>query len=112
MEDLIAQARELGRRIAAHPRTVDFLAAARSVAEDRDAQQILRDYQEQIGRIRELEGGGRPIEPQDKRRLAELEQRVAANEKLKQMMRLEADYLEMMHRVNAAIDDAAQAAGG
>lgn len=108
MDDIIAQARELGKKIATHPRTQEFFAAAKAVAEDRDAQAVLKSYQEQIARIRELEAGKRPIEPDDKRKLADAEARVAGNDKLKNMMKHQADYLEMMHRINSAIDEASQ----
>jgi cell fate (sporulation/competence/biofilm development) regulator YlbF (YheA/YmcA/DUF963 family) len=108
MEDLIAHARELGRMIAAHPRCRDFLTAARAVAEDRGAQGVLRSYQEQLRRIQELEAAGKPIEVDDKHKLMDLQGKVAANEKLKTMMKHQANYLEMMNRVNQAIDEAAQ----
>ena len=109
MEDIIAQARELGKKIAAHARTKDFMAAAKAVAEDRDAQQILKTYQEQVERIRGLESSGKPVEVEDKRKLQQAEMGVAGNAKLKVMMKHQADYLEMMHRINSAIDEAAQA---
>jgi len=79
------------------------------VAEDRDSQAVLQAYQQGLERIRELEASGRPIEPQDKRSLAEAEAKVAGNDKLKAMMKHQADYLEMMHRINEAMDEAAQA---
>ena len=112
MDDIIAHARELGRKIAAHPRCRDFIAAARTVAEDREAQGILRAYQEQLHRIQELEAGGKPIEVEDKHKLMDFQGKVAANEKLKTMMKHQANYLEMMNHINQAIDEAAQGEGG
>lgn len=108
-EQIIAQARDLGKAIAAHPRCRDFLAAARAVAEDHAAQDALRAYQEHAIKIRGLEASGKPIEPDDKRKIAELERTMASNEKLKAMMKHQADYLELMHRVNAAMDEGTQA---
>jgi len=106
VEDLVAAAHALGRKIAAHPRTVEFMAAARAVSEDSPAQAILKKYQEQVSRVRLLEAEGKPIEPEDKRGLADCEAAVAGNDKLKEMMRRQADYVEMMHVVNQAIDEA------
>jgi cell fate (sporulation/competence/biofilm development) regulator YlbF (YheA/YmcA/DUF963 family) len=108
MEDIIAQARELGKKIAAHQRTRDFMTAAKAVAEDQEAQKILMAYQEQVEKIRALESSGKPIEVDDKKRIQQAESGVAGNAKLKQMMKHQADYLEMMHRINSAIDESAQ----
>lgn len=107
MDDIIAHARELGKKIAAHPRCADFMAAARAVAADKQAQEILKAYQEQVRKIQELEMGGKPIEPPDKRKLADCESAVAGNDLLKKMIRHQADYMEMMNRINSAIDEAA-----
>lgn len=106
MDDIIADARNLGKKIAAHPRTTAFAKAARDVAEDREAQAILKNFQEQVNRIRDLEANGKPIEVEDKRKLSDCEAAVAGHPKLKAMMKAQADYLEMMHRVNSAIDEA------
>lgn len=111
MDEIIAAARELGRKIAAHPRCAEFMAAARAVAEDKEAQAVLRSYQEQARRIQMLEAAGKPIEVADKHKLAECETNVAVNEKLKAMMKHQANYLEMMNRINGAIDEAAQDMG-
>ncbi|MBN2562985.1 MAG: YlbF family regulator [Phycisphaerae bacterium] len=108
MEDIIAHARELGKRIAAHPRCVDFMTAARAVAEDRDAQVILKAYQEHVRKVQELQASNKPIEVEDKHKLAECEAQVAGNEKLKAMMKHQANYVEMMNRINHAMDEAVQ----
>ena len=108
MEDIIAQARELGKKIAGHERTKSFMTAAKAVAEDKDAQAVLKNYQENIEKIRSLEAAGKPIEVDDKKKMQQAETAVAGNDKLKQMMKHQADYLEMMHRINSAIDEAAQ----
>lgn len=106
MEEILQKARELGRTIGAHSRTVEFMAAARAVAADRAAQQLLNDFQQQIDALRQRQAAGQPIEPQDKRRAADLQARVADDEKLKTMLRTQADYVQMMQAVHAAIEEA------
>lgn len=108
MDDIIAHARELGKKIAAHPRTTAFMKAARAVAADKQAQEVLRAYQNQMKAIHELESAGKPVEVADKRKMADCEAAVASNNLLKEMMKHQADYLEMMNRINNAIDEAAQ----
>lgn len=108
MEDIIADARALGKKIAAHPRTAKFLTAAKAVAGDKEAQEVLKAYQDQVNKIRQLEANGKPVEPDDKRKIMDCEAKLAGNDKLKEMMKHQADYLEMMHRINSAIDEASQ----
>ncbi len=112
MEDIIADARALGKKIADHPRTRAFMTAARAVAENQEAQAIMKRLQEQAEKIHNLEQSGKPIEVADKRALANAQGDAAGHGLLKQMMKTQADYLEMMQRINAAIDEAAAAAAG
>lgn len=109
MDDIIAQARELGKKIAGHERTKSFMASAKAVAEDKDAQAILKAYQELVELVRSREAAGKPIEVDDKKKIQTAEMAIAGNDKLKKMMKHQADYLEMMHRINSAIDEASQA---
>ena len=108
MQDIIAAATELGKKIAASERTQAFLTAAKAVAADKDAQSVLREFQTQSDKLRELAESGKAIEPNDKRKLAEMESAVASNDKLKAMMRAQTDYFELMTRVQQAIDAATQ----
>lgn len=108
MDNIIEHARELGKKIATHPRTVQFMNAARAVAEDKEAQATLKSYEEQVRKIRDLESANKPIEVPDKHKLADCESAVAGNDKLKLMMKFQADYLQMMSHVNNAIDEAIQ----
>lgn len=108
MDEIIAAAAALGKQIAGHSRTREFMTAARAVASDADAQRILREFQEQRDRMHELEVTGQPVEPAIKRKVAALQEQVAGNDKLKAMMRTQADYLELMNRVYQAIEAAVQ----
>ncbi len=51
MQDIIADAKALGNKIAAHPRTVNFTTAARAVSESDEAQGILKQYQQQVTKL-------------------------------------------------------------
>lgn len=108
MEDLISLAKDLGRKIGAHPRTRAFIDSAKSVAADQTAQKTLNDFQEHMEKVRTREAMGQPVEPAEKHRAMELEMQVAGNDKLKAMMRTQADYIELMQTVQSAIDEASQ----
>lgn len=108
MQEIIADAAALGKKIAEHPRSKAFFDAARAVAADADAQKMLRAYQDAADKLQQHEASGKPIEADDKRRLATLQSDMIGNEKLKMMMKAQADYLELMTRVQQAIDAATQ----
>jgi cell fate (sporulation/competence/biofilm development) regulator YlbF (YheA/YmcA/DUF963 family) len=104
--DVLSKARLLGEALAAHPRVQAMHAAQRSVHADQAAQALLKQYQEHAAAIRRREAEGKPIEPADKRKLAELESGMAGNEALKRMMRAQADYLDLMNQVHETMDGA------
>jgi len=108
MQEIIADATALGKKIADHPRSKAFFEAARAVAADPAAQKLLKDYQQTAEKLHALEAAGKPLEPDDKRKLAAAQAELVSNEKLKMMLRTQADYLELMNRVQAAIDAATQ----
>ncbi len=110
MEDIITHARELGKKIAAHPRCSNFMNATRKVSADPEAQRILGEYQQQVAKLRQLEAEQKPVEVDDKQKLSSCETAVAGSEPLKEMMKHQADYVEMMTRINSAIDEAVQQA--
>lgn len=111
MEDIIADAKALGKKIAAHPRSANFLKAARAVSEDREAQALLKKYQEQVQKLQQLESTGKAIEVADKHALTDCESQLAGNDKIKDMMKYQADYMELMNRINRAIDEATSESG-
>lgn len=104
-DDLLARAHALGEALAAHPMVRAYHAARQAARADDGAQKLLQDYQAQLDRIRQLEAARQPVEVADKHRLRDLEAQVAGHAALKTLMRAQADYVELMARVNRAIDE-------
>ena len=104
-DKIIAEARKLGKLIVQTESSKAFLANRELLEADKQAQEIVEDYQRQAQKIGELERGGKPIEPEDKHKLTELQQKVASNETLKSWMKAQADFSEMMSKVNKAISE-------
>jgi len=104
LRDVLDKARALGEALAAHPRVRDYTAANRAVADDPHAQNLLKSYTEQADHIHTLEATQKPVEVADKQKLADIERQMAANEALKLLMRSQADYVELMNRVNEAME--------
>ena len=104
LREVLDKARALGEALAAHPRMRDYTAARQAVAGDTNAQDLLKSYSEQAEHIRRLEATQQPVEVADKQKIAEIEKGMAANEALKRLMRSQADYIELMNRVNEAME--------
>ncbi len=107
MDDIIADAAALGKKIAAHPKMTTFIDAVKAVQADEEANGLLTQYRELSQQIEAKTREGKPIEAEEKRNLATLETNVAKNDKIKVMIRGEADYLDLMRKINDAIDAAA-----
>ena len=105
MDEILGLACQLGKRIAEHPRGKAFREAQRALAEDSEAQSLLKEFNDQAQHIQALEAQNRPIEPEDKRKLADTQQRVAGNPYLSSYAKAQADYLEMMQQVSSAIEN-------
>ena len=103
LDKIVAEAGKLGELIAETAVSRSFLKSRQEVQEDKQAQEIVEDYQRQVQKIGELERGGKPIEPEDKHKLTEVQQKVASNETLKNWMKAQADFSELMGKVNKAI---------
>lgn len=101
---LLDQARALGEAIAKHPHIQVFLAAQDNARKDGEAQQLLEAYKKQAEHIRLLEAQRKPVEPADKRKLADYEQKLASNPALKELMRAQADYVALMNQINRAME--------
>jgi cell fate (sporulation/competence/biofilm development) regulator YlbF (YheA/YmcA/DUF963 family) len=105
VQDLLSKAQALGEALAAHPAVRAHYEARRDVRADASANELLRDYQVQLDRLRQLERDRQPVEVADKHKLKDLENRVAGSEVLKRLMRTQADFVALMTQVNHAIDD-------
>ncbi len=112
MQDILSLAGRLGRRIAAHPRTQAYLEAQRALRDDLEARRLFDAFHKQLEHIRQLEQSGKPVDVAEKRKLQACEQQIAGNPTLKRFMRAQADYVELMSRVERAMQDAISEAAG
>ena len=110
MERLIELARNLGRNIAEHERFLEFQKARQTVNDDPDAAELIKSYQDQAARIQKRESENQPIEVDDKHKLRELEAQIASHPILAELTRRQADYIELMRKVNRALEEQLQSA--
>jgi cell fate (sporulation/competence/biofilm development) regulator YlbF (YheA/YmcA/DUF963 family) len=103
VQEIIEAARRLGKLIAESSRAKELAAAAAAVRNNPEAQGLLRDHGRQLAHMQRLEAQVKPVEVQDKHKLAELEAKLAGHVQIKALMKAQADFAEMMHLVNDAI---------
>ena len=106
MEEILRMARELGRAIAAHRFYRTLREAEAAVAVDEEAKRLAEEFNRQQEKILRLSEERKPIEPEDKRRLADLQQQVAGNELLKRLQAAQVDFRHLMDGVDEAIREA------
>ena len=102
-DKIVSEAGKLGELISETSASRAFLVHREKLDGDKEAMGIVVDYQKQLQKIAELERGGNPVEPEDKHELTALQQKVASNETLKGWMKAQADFSELMGKVNKAI---------
>ncbi|MCP4594485.1 MAG: YlbF family regulator [bacterium] len=105
MDAILELARRLGKQIAEDPRAKTFHQAQADLNQNTDAQQLLKSFNEQIQRVQSLEEEHKPIEPEDKRKLAETQQQISGNACLSAYAKAQADYVELMQHVSAAVEN-------
>ena len=104
MEHLLELARQLGKKVAEHQRTVLLKQAQKAVDDDPKAVEIVQQYQQQVGKIHRLEQERKPIEVADKRKLADLETSVITNPILTTLTKRQVDFVELMQKIKTTID--------
>jgi cell fate (sporulation/competence/biofilm development) regulator YlbF (YheA/YmcA/DUF963 family) len=114
-DGILSLARQIGEAIRLHPRYVELKAADARVRADKNATSALDAYNRAAGEMARKERSGQPIEVADKRSFDQLKTAVVSNDAIKAFMKTQADYAELMRRMNEAIFEAIRAgetAGG
>ena len=105
MEDVLRLASDLGKLIAQHERFRKLRAAEDAVAADQETRNLVTAMEEQRAKIIKLESAQQPVEPEDKHELQRVTDAVHANPKLQTLAMAQADYMELMNKVNKTIQD-------
>ena len=106
MDEILKRARELGEAAGRHERVEALRAASRAFEEDSAAQELRREYDVAVTRLQSNLAHGRPLEPDEKRKEADLRDRVGASKTIQALVRAQADFHEFLNRVNEEIQKA------
>lgn len=103
MDEVIELAEKLSRAIARSRRYQDLRRTEKAVMEDEDAVAKIRDRETLRAALAEKERKVQPIEPAEKKKLAELDEYVRGNPKIGALWKAQADFQEMLNLVNGKI---------
>ncbi len=106
MNEILELASKLGRAIADSPQFAALKECELKARTDKQIQELTASYEAQMRRIAELESKQAPIEPEDKKMLTDLRDRVHASPRLQELLRVQADYTELLNKVNDEINSA------
>ena len=103
MQDILRLASELGQCIARHERFVKLRSTEDAVQSDKEAGSLLESLERQRQKIAQLEAELKPVSPAAKHELHRLADAVHTHPKLQDLVKAQADYMEMMNKINEAI---------
>ncbi|MFP4354538.1 MAG: YlbF family regulator [Phycisphaerae bacterium] len=93
----------LGQAIADSPEAKTLNDARKQLEADEGLRTTMEQFGQQMEKVHKLEQENKPIEPEDKKKLAELEKVLAASEKFKKFSAAQVNFYDMMRKVNQAI---------
>ena len=103
MDDILKKADEVASMLLEHPRYQELRKARDAVRADPAAGKALHAYEQQVDKVQQLAAQHKPIEVADTHRLAELEQQVSGNEKIRELVRCQADFSELLNRLHGRL---------
>lgn len=103
MDAILKLADQLGKTIAQSKQAADYRAAREAMNAQPDAMELLKDFTRQFGKITELTQKQQPIEPEDKRKLNDLQSKLAAQETFKAFSAAQVEYTDMMRKVSQTL---------
>jgi cell fate (sporulation/competence/biofilm development) regulator YlbF (YheA/YmcA/DUF963 family) len=103
MEKVLELAQRLGQEIRNHERYRLLREVEKKALADPEAGKIQDALEKQLLKMRDLERQMKPVEVADKRELSRLQDLARANPRLQNLLKVQADYFEMMDKVNSTI---------
>ena len=101
---LLKEARRLGGMIAAQPPVKAYRDLSRQLELDVGARQLLEQFEQTMETLAVKEASGQPIEIAEKQTIQSLQQSVALHPLLKKLIAAQTQYMELMRRVQEAIN--------
>lgn len=101
--EVVDLAEQLGKAIAESPASRKLREARKAMEAQPATLKLLHDYRTQSDKIAAMEETRKPVEVNDKHRLAELHDKLVSEETFKKYTAAQVDYVDLMRRVNDAL---------
>ena len=103
MTDCIELAARLGKAIADSPQAAGLRTAREAMSAEPEIVEALGQYQDQAEKIARLEAETKPVEPEDKVKLQQINDTLIGSAVFKQFTAAQVEYVDLMRKVNGAI---------
>ena len=105
MNGILEKAEQLGKAIGSSERLQGLTAARTAVQSDKALQADIKALNDLSRKLAAAGREGKPIEPEQKRQVRGLQQKITGARKMQDLARAEADFAELMNRVNQTIQN-------
>lgn len=103
MKEIIEQASNLGKSIAASPAATNLRAARAELEKHAGVLETLKKYQQQADKIGKLEDENKPVEVADKHALQNLHDQLVSSDVFKKFTGAQIEYIDLMRKVSDAM---------
>jgi cell fate (sporulation/competence/biofilm development) regulator YlbF (YheA/YmcA/DUF963 family) len=103
-EILLTEARKLGGLIANRPAMKSYRELSRQLELDISARNLLEQFEQLMEQLASKEAAMQPIEIAEKQKAQSLQQSIAIHPLLKKLMTAQVEYMELMRKVQEAIN--------
>ena len=111
MADPVELARQLAAALNDDARSHAVRDAGKALRADSEAKALEEEYAAAAQKIQQLEQAKSPIEPDDKRKEADLRAKVAKNERIMAFLMAQTEFTALMNEVNQAIEQGLDLSG-
>ena len=103
MDRITELADRLGKEIAASPAAKELHLAREALHAETDLANTLKTFQDQTAKIAQIESEGKPVEVDDKHKLRDMHNKLVASATFKKFTAAQVAYVDMMRKVNEAL---------
>ncbi len=103
--EILQAAGNLGAVVATHPAVAAYKEILRQLDLDVGAKQLLQQYEQLIETLSMKEAQMQPIEVGEKKQFEQLQQSIMMNQTLKKFGQAQAEYMDLMKKVQESIND-------
>lgn len=102
VNEILAAADNLGKLVSQHPAVEKYKSAQKSLSEDTDASNLMREMERVIETLSRQEQSGIPVTDAQRLQLESVQTRLASNLKVKNMHLAQMEFVDLLRKVSQA----------